>query len=326
MKSVTNKNDLIRHLSKNSTINKKGKIKKETLDQYLRKINQIHIQLYDRQLDYNNFDFLQDTDRIINHIINKYGLETSSSLSYMIAITAILNRLEGWEKEHKIYYDKMIQLYQLHTKKQGENKLTDTEKKNYLPYEEILKFKPTDVQSKAIYALYVYLPPRRNEYKDFKIKFGNNVEINKLDKKFNWYLYNLNKLVFNTYKTDKIYGQQIIDLNDKDTSYAQYSKVKLALKNMTTESLGGWSYNDNDILFPTNKGTIHKNWSVVVKNVFTIGNKQLSVNLLRHSFISNFLKTARSSNVMEKVANIMAHSIDMQSRYRKIDDMKVFFD
>jgi hypothetical protein len=29
---------------------------------------------------------------------------------------------------------------------------------------------------------------------------------------------------------------------------------------------------------------------------------------------------------MEKVASMMAHSIDMQSRYRKIDDMKVFFD
>ena len=75
-----------------------------------------------------------------------------------------------------------------------------------------------------------------------------------------------------------------------------------------------------DYLFSTLKGTPHKNLSEVITKTFKkYFEKPVSVNTLRHSYISKFLKKNRSTNEKSQLAKLMGNGIEIQSQYNKID-------
>ena len=78
---------------------------------------------------------------------------------------------------------------------------------------------------------------------------------------------------------------------------------------------------ENDFLFGTAKNTPYDSFSRTVSSTFKkYTGKALSANLLRHSFVSNFLNRKNLSHKMKlDVATMMAHSITMQSKYNRID-------
>ena len=216
----------------------------------------------------------------------------------------------------------MIELSQAYQKVQNQNKLSKREQINYLPWEEIIKFRPVDTPlNNIIYILYTFLPPRKCDYQNTIIRFGD-PDIYNLDESYNYYLPNQHTLIFKRYKTEAIYRTQIINLNDADTSYASYSIVKKTLSDYIDHA----KPEDGAPLIPTKHNKLYTNITPLIKSVFTIQNKKLTANLLRHSFLSWFLSKARTTELMTKVAFIMAHSVDMQSKYRKLDQHTVQFD
>lgn len=309
-------------LSKQS-LNKSQEVKKETLKQYVRKIRTIHKLIFNKEIDLNDMNWLKDVDMINKFITEYYGSQNTTATSYQIAITAITGRLDGFEEAHKKSNQAMMQLSKNDNKRQGNNKLSDKELINYIPWNEVLKIAPKTNQSILIYTLYTSLPPRRNEdYKLMRIKFGN-IKIEELSNEYNYYLKDMKKLVFKRYKTDKVFKTQIIDLKNKNTEYIKYSEVKRAFKLYLNEC----NFNDNDILFPSSSNGFRSNWTSTIKKIFTYGKKKLGTQLLRHSYITWFLKKNPNVNVQKNIATMMAHSISTQMMYKKIEnDMTLIFD
>jgi len=300
----------------------KKKIKRASIIQYLKKIKTIYFLMHNEPLDIKTLSFLSNPQAIIDFIISKYGTETTSALTYLTAFTSITNRLLEYTEAYEIFNKKMIELSQSYQKEQNKNKLSKREAINYLPWDEIIKFRPTDTPlNNLIYNLYVNLPPRRCDYQNMIIKYGD-PDIFNLDETYNYYLPDQHKLIFKRYKTEAIYRTQIINLNDPDASYASYSLVKESLINYIEHT----KPEDGAPLIPTKHNKLYTNITPLIKSVFKIGEKNLTPNLLRHSFLSWFLSKARTTEIMNKVAYIMAHSSDMQSKYRKLDQHIIQFD
>jgi hypothetical protein len=300
----------------------KKKIKRASIIQYLKKIKTIYFLMHNEPLDIKTLSFLSNPQAIIDFIISKYGTETTSALTYLTAFTSITNRLLEYTEAYEIFNKKMIELSQSYQKEQNKNKLSKREAINYLPWDEIIKFRPTDTPlNNLIYNLYVNLPPRRCDYQNMIIKYGD-PDIFNLDETYNYYLPDQHKLIFKRYKTEAIYRTQIINLNDPDASYASYSLVKESLINYIEHT----KPEDGAPLIPTKHNKLYTNITPLIKSVFKIGEKNLTPNLLRHSFLSWFLSKARTTEIMNKVAYIMAHSSDMQSKYRKLDQHVIQFD
>jgi len=300
----------------------KKKIKRASIIQYMKKIKTIYFLMHNEPLDIKTLSFLNNPTAIINFIISKYGTETTSALTYLTAFTSITNRLLEYADSYEVFNKKMIELSQAYQKEQSKNKLSKREQINYLPWEEIIKFRPVNTPlNNLIYNLYVNIPPRRCDYQNMIIKYGN-PDIFNLDENYNYYLPDQHKLIFKRYKTEAIYRTQIINLNDADASYASYSLVKQSLINYIEHT----KPEDGAPLIPTKHNKLYTSITPLIKSVFTIGEKKLTPNLLRHSFLSWFLSKARTTEIMNKVAYIMAHSSDMQSKYRKLNQYVIQFD
>ena len=96
-------------------IRKKKPIKDGSIKQYLNKLKNLYLQIYNKMFCPDDMYLLRETKKIIDHII-QHNDKLTSQLSYLIAITAILHRLDGYESEYKIYKNEMSKLYKLNKK------------------------------------------------------------------------------------------------------------------------------------------------------------------------------------------------------------------
>jgi integrase len=140
----------------------------------------------------------------------------------------------------------------------------------------------------------MYCPPRRSkDFVDFKI---NNIDKNKdnfLDK---------NKMVFNSYKTAKTYGQQVVE-------------IPTQLKNILAKwiKVNPTSY----LLFDANMGQLS---SVKLnQRLNKIFNKKVGVNQLRHTFLTDkYAKTSEESKALANDMTEMGSSKAMADTYIKL--------
>lgn len=147
--------------------------------------------------------------------------------SYVIAIVSATKGLERFDKTHKYYYDKMMEL---NKELKDQTSKTDKEKENWMTQEEIQskfedlykvveqigkKRKLTDeTYSKlldcVLLGLYVLSPPRRNlDYCKMLVETPDG------QRDANYYF--KNQFIFNIYKTAKTYEQQVIDVPERLT-------------------------------------------------------------------------------------------------------------
>jgi hypothetical protein len=138
-----------------------------------------------------------------------------------------------------------------------------------------------------------YIPVRRSkDYVDFKIK-SPTAEDNFLDK---------NKLVFNSYKTAKTYGQQVLTIP---------IKVKNILKKWIDINPTEW------LLFDTNMGKM-SNVKLTQRINKIFNDKKVSVNQLRHTSITDKLEDHQlSKKKAEKLMSDMGSSLNMVDTYYK---------
>ena len=155
---------------------------------------------------------------------------------------------------------------------------------------------------KLLYSLYVFTPPRRNEYQNiFIVNYKS-----RLDKDKNYIL--LNKkypehFVFNNYKTADKYGSQKIDIPPELAkiiyNYIKENKLKSGDK-LITLSVNNYIQN--------------------IKKAFKIvyGIDGITTRWLRISYATYIDNVKMSNNDKNKIVENMAHSAQQSSKYRKL--------
>lgn len=192
---------------------------------------------------------------------------------------------------------------------------TETQKKSWITQEEVLKVyrklyrtysslfnkekldkdELQDLQDLVILSLYVLIPPRRLlDYTAFKLRNINKTKDNFMNGK---------TFVFNTYKTAKKYNTQNVDIPQK-------------LKNIVSK----WATkHTNDFLLFDENGNPLPTPKLTLKLNRIFGGRRISVNQLRHTFISDeVLPDVPILKKLQSVADDMGHSVDQQMLYKKV--------
>jgi len=155
---------------------------------------------------------------------------------------------------------------------------------------------------KLLYALYVFTPPRRNEYQNIYIV---NYKA-KLDKDKNYIL--LNKkypehFVFNNYKTADKYGSQKIDIP------AELAKI-------VYEFIKEKKLKSGDKLISLSVNNYIQNIKKAFKIVYGIDG--ITTRWLRISYATYIDNVKMSNNEKNKIVENMGHSAVQSSKYRKL--------
>jgi hypothetical protein len=197
---------------------------------------------------------------------------------------------------------------------QKEQKMSTTEKANWITQEQVqavykvlerearplLSSKSLDAYSRRklidyiILSFYHLIPPRRSlDLVKFKVR--------NMDKDTDNYMVG-RKMIFNEYKTKNIYGKQSVTIPQK-------------LKHIIDKWTG---LHTNDYLIFNENGTPFTSAQLTHRLNRIFGGKKVSVNMLRHSFITyNVLPNTPALTKMESVARDMGHSVDTQVLYKK---------
>lgn len=354
--AVTNCEELVSNLDKNSLVNAKyGEIKLKSLNDYMRNIKLVYKYMTGKEFDCNNFEFSRDIATVKKAIeemprerkskSGKTDTEQATKTKRFTAFASILERLDGFHNETLEYKKLQDASQKVVDKNRGANKMSTRETDNWMTWGEVLQFRDDnwDDEDRLLYSLYTCMPPRRLEYGKLLLARHKSLpDAQKLDRKYNYIVTNKNNnptyIILNSYKTDFKYGEYIVDLNktmlfrqgkweDISNNYlfnlpeiAKNSKALIMAENMI----------HLDPFFVNTKGNLYINkkdessFGRRVNEVFRQTGKLISVNILRHSFISNFLSKSSfktlTDNTLAEVSSSLGHSASMFYTYRKIDN------
>ena len=140
-----------------------------------------------------------------------------------------------------------------------------------------------------------------------KINSGEEVNYNILNAKDNYIIVdednNPSEIVYNKYKTYKIYGKQSIMITNNN------------LKEIIKNYIYRYSLNDGDKLF--RKFSSSATFNVAIKRIFSkIYSKKITLSNIRYSYIIWDLRTTRSINYLSNLAAMMGHSAEEQQLYK----------
>ena len=237
--------------------------------------------------------FDENTDKILHHIKNKNQATKKSTLSALYVLTNV-----------PLYQKEMMKISQSMSEQAKEQKKTRKQEENWISIEEIkdkyedLHDKVTKIfKKKAIadigiimdYLLVAFLsghklPPRRSmDYSLLKWKNYDKTRDN---------YYSRGKLYFNKYKTSDTYGLAIIDV-PKEIDGILKKWLKINPSEMVLISSNNKPLSSSQIARMLNK----------------IFDKKVSVNMLRHIYLTNYYKNIPKLTNMEELANSMGHNI-----------------
>lgn len=241
---------------------------------------------YKYYLNKYKFDYL-DINNVMNNILNINANICDSTVKTILC--AILWNLKQNKIDDKILtaYTSLINNQTVKTNIEEK----DHDKHRFIPsWKDIITIRDNqkNLQTKILLSLYTYIPPRRLCDYEYLI-YGK-----QSDKLHNFY--DGEKLIFNTFKTHKSFGTQIVyiprELKQILDNYIQQNNIK-----------------SGDILLNLCSRSICR----ILKNVL-----HTSIDGIRHSFINNFYADGiPSSNEMERIAFLMGHDLRTNLRYRK---------
>jgi hypothetical protein len=246
-------------------------------------------------------EWLKDVDKVMKFILEGGHWKTKNSQATIVnALTSFLRNSKDLPKDMEEIYKKYSkynsQLANNNQKAKKENKMNGKESAVMLPWNEILE-KTKDIsnlEDRALISVYTLkgrvVPEDDHNYLVLNTK--------RVPQEF----------VFNKYKTAKFYGQQIIklpnDLKEILKSYTDKGKV-----------VGSCLFSQANGECLSQPGFTSK-----VRNMFKkYTGKPLTVNSLRHSFISNLDQNAMSIAQREEIARKMGHSVGEQMQYNKLN-------
>ena len=301
-------------------IQKDRDLREITLDYYMRNLKKLN-----DNKDFENLDFLTNKENI-KQIIKDFQPSTRRGY-YVSAIVALKTEPEKYKEEINYYSDILSKLNQeindflktnektpkqaknmvslrLLLKKQREykNKISNkllNEKTNFTPSEKKL------VKQYLIASLFTLQPPIRLDYSPMKI-----IRDKSLDNDKDNYLYvrgkNKKEFIFNSFKTSNSKGKTTMKvlppLNKVINLWLKVNKTD----NFIPNSRGGeLSSNSLGKLIPT---------------VFDIADKHITLNTIRHIYITDKIDidaVKREEDKKAKLAAQMLHSVSMQKQYAK---------
>lgn len=304
---------------------KQNNLTDSTIDLYIKNLLRIN-----NGENFKNLNFLLDDEKILKML---EVFKKNTRKSYLISIVSCLNSIKDTNKKLKKTYDK----YYSHMKNLSDeikklptDELNETQKKGFISYDELMKkydelsdditdnIAPKDKLSKDEYnklltyvILSLYLlqdgPRRSKDYNEMWILFNGYDEMEHNDKNKNYFDAKHKLFIFNNYKTQKVYGQQIIVCDNRLFKvlliYFGFHPL-LKIKNSTDDIPLLVSYK-GDKLNKTNGIT-------QVLNKFQ---DNLGSSMIRHIFITNKFDNVEKEK--EKVALNMAHSVQTQKNYIK---------
>lgn len=301
-----------------TTIMEKRNVKEVTVRNYLGQLR-----ILNENRNFRNFGFLRDVDTIFSKL-KKYTIGTR--VSYLSAISSVLSTQAERPKFKKLYKMYNDALYVLNEKKMTEPNLKqkDKESKNWISWEGVLEihkdlfdkvrnFKYMDKLNRKQYSelleyfilsLYTEIIPRRNkDYLDCYIIMTD--EDMKLDTDKNYYVIDQNKFIFNKYKTEDAYGQQVVYCDDEFEQsfslYFQFHPYRGEIEDPFEKEIFPFLVSYKGVHL-NNVNSITK----VLNKVFSP--KKVSSSMLRKIFLTSKYKD--TINEMEETATQMAHSTD----------------
>jgi hypothetical protein len=263
-----------------------------------------------------NPDFFEDSKTILEYLKDKPSQNRKTILAAIITFNG--NNNNNNNKFRNLMNDDADNTHnedikQKKNDKQKENWVSNDDIKNKynelnIKLNKILKIKKDDELTTYEYQLFqniiilalmsgIYIPPRRLEYIDMKIK--------NYDKKTDNYK-NSDELYFNKYKSAKFYGEQVVKL-PKELNLLLNKFIKYNNKFIDTDYL----------LVDNNKNKLSN--VQLNQRINKIFGKNVGVNGFRHSFI-----TEKNVNIPELTelmddAKQMGHSLEKHLEYIKRD-------
>ena len=301
-----------------STVNPRRTIKRSTVVQQFNKVSNIYKNMFKVSIDCSDLSFLKDTTKVVG-FVNGHFKSPNSRVSNISAIASILQVLPDYKAEYGVYSRLVSDLQREIMKKEEENTTTQKESKNILSWDklkDLTKKEGLSVEDRALIGLYTLIPPRRIEeiqfltITDTEVNTQPNVplgsDLNYLVVKPNVPLGGIpTKLIFNRYKTASTYGIQEFEIAEDLADV-----LKPHIKGKKT----------GDPVFPSKTGGYIRNFSEYLAKILKRHTgKSISVNLLRHAFVTDYLDSDLSIASKKEMSNRMAHSITTQGFYNRVD-------
>ncbi len=300
----------------------------------------------------NGNDYLQSPNKVVNKIKSMYALNTT--IQTLLAINKYLELYSLGVDEYDDNDNDVIGIIPTYIKNFdryikvccnrnqqiiNENKLSSKEKNNWINYETLNKlFKiyidkglPNNlsIQDQFYYyrnllitALFILIPPTRiSNYQLMNIHYGLGTKNEKLSTMRNWLLIHNNNffVLFNQYKTSKHLGSVHKKIGDTEN--------ELLLKTLFNKYLDIRSEiapEACNILFINiycSEIQQHKFTDILKQTTKKIFDKEISCDLFRKIFITNYMKIPHSITQNTETAKFMGQTYNatMMEKYRKID-------
>ena len=283
--------------------------KKNTWNPFLKIYSDIH----NEEFDFDSINWAaDDPTKIIEWIKNKYS-NLNTQRTKITIMSTMLMMIKNQKKPAQIYKKEADKLQKQIEAITHKNLSTPKEKLNLLKWTEIKNIWKDDrihILDRVLMGLYTVIPPRR-------IEMGQLLTLTNTTKNLNK---NLNYLVVHKNSNAKyIFMQKYKTINT-------YGKVKLVLSNkpdfvkLLQKYIICFDIKIGDPLFPTKKGNYHSNFSKLLSEVFERNTgKKISVDLLRHSFITDFLSKKRTVEQKKQIAKSLGHSTTTLDNYDRVD-------
>lgn len=262
-----------------------------------------------------NIRYLLENYNEVYDILKNYNpIKRKTILSSLIVL---LQKFKDNDKAINKYKNEMLVDIKNTNNELDKNEKTDKQQDNWIDYEEFKKkyeelknetkhlFKKDKLtikefqklQDYIIISLYYYMKPRRLlDWINVKVIPPYNKEED------NYFINDYKKIVFNKYKTSKFYGPQVLD-------------VPLNLKKIIKDWL---KINNNEYLLVNNKNNKMSNVLLNQRLNKIFDNKNISVNILRHSYISSIYPESMPTNEeLKNISKEMGHNLNMNLLYRK---------
>ena len=271
-----------------------------------------------------NLNYLKDSKDILKKL-DKLALSTKRA--YLTSVLVVLGayKKEEFDKVLKIYREQLQEYNNEYNKQINSHEKTEKQDKNWVSLKQLAKvrnFYKKELDEKGILtkenlnrkemetlqkylvsALYTLQPPIRLDYGNMRIIKSAKDD----DKKTNFLLVkgrNKKTFIFNDFKNKKSMGAREIPVNTKLNTiinvWLKYNKTDNILLNSKDEIM-----NENAL-------------SKYIKKVFSPTKKDITLNLLRHIYISENIDL-EAMKKQKKLADSMLHSESQQVDYAKVD-------
>jgi hypothetical protein len=274
----------------------------ESLKPYQKKIlNNVFIKL---GIELTNGNIIKHVSKVYNYILDGGQYATSTKRDYLIILCKVLEYLKQPKLRDYIYNNNVKPLAEQHTKEEYKQVLDESEKLNYIKYDELFKKVQSlidvynDKRTKKniirllILSLYVLQPPLRNDYYNMKIIYNDIQD----DRKSNYLLLDKDNIyiIINHDKVINLHGRGEIPI------------LNTTLKTIIKLYMDQYA-NNNIYLFENKDGTPYKKHQIqyIINTMFN--NKVLNIYNLRSSYITDFYKNNLGLLERSNLADSMRH-------------------